>query len=379
MNNSLNWRQKVTSDIEKQIVFLYNVEKLSASKISKQINLAIVTVLKYLRNNNIEIRDIKNKKINQETKNEVIRLYIEEKKSAYQIHKITNISYDWINKFFTKNDFLIRKHQFLSENQIQEIVELYQSEISISKVAKHFNSNKDIISKILKDNNIEIRKLGSDTKKFKKDDELKIIQLYVKEEKSAEYISKIMNSSEFPILRILREYKIEIKPFQYYYTIKFSEEQKNEIVSLYNDDIISVLKIAEKFKVSSRVIDRIFKEKNVKIKSLAQIKTKLSDEEFEDYLNTVTEYQKYRAEVNKITYKQNLKTLRNYEKRGNFLMHLDHMYSAKHGFLNNISTEIIGHISNLRMIPWKENLSKNCKSYITLEELEHRIKNNIID
>ena len=381
--SSLNWRQKVSPEIEKQIVFLYDVEKLSATKISEKINIAISTILIYIRKNNIEIREIKNKKISKEKKDEIIRLYTKENMSAYQIHNITNISYSWINKFFVKNNFPIRKHQFLTEYQIKEIIELYKSGVAMITVAEHFKSDKNIISKILKENNVEIRKLGMDIRKFKKNDELTIIQLYVNEEKSANYIAKLMNTSQSTILRILREYKIEIKPEQYYYTLKFSEEQKNEIASLHNDDIISVFKIAEKFEVSPNVITRILKEKNVKSKSIAQIKTKLSDAEFEDYLNTVTEYQKYRAEVNKVTYGQNLKILKNYEKRGNYLeknaMHLDHMYSAKHGFLNNVSPEIIGNISNLRMIHWKENLSKNCNSYITLEELEHRIKNNIID
>lgn len=50
--------------------------------------------------------------------------------------------------------------------------------------------------------------------------------------------------------------------------------------------------------------------------------------------------------------------------------HVDHIFSRHHGFLNGIAPEIIGSPSNLRVIPWKENLSKGPASHITVEELK---------
>jgi hypothetical protein len=49
--------------------------------------------------------------------------------------------------------------------------------------------------------------------------------------------------------------------------------------------------------------------------------------------------------------------------------HIDHAYSIMNGYKNNISPLVIGNISNLQMLPWKENLSKHGKSSITLDEL----------
>ena len=40
---------------------------------------------------------------------------------------------------------------------------------------------------------------------------------------------------------------------------------------------------------------------------------------------------------------------------------LDHIISIKYGFENNISAEEISKKENLRMLPWKENLSKSSK------------------
>lgn len=49
--------------------------------------------------------------------------------------------------------------------------------------------------------------------------------------------------------------------------------------------------------------------------------------------------------------------------------HLDHKFSMKEGFIRNIPPFIIGHISNLRFIPWKENVKKCFKCSITEQEL----------
>lgn len=50
-------------------------------------------------------------------------------------------------------------------------------------------------------------------------------------------------------------------------------------------------------------------------------------------------------------------------------MHLDHIYSISEGFKNNIPPEIIGHWTNLRLIPKKENSSKGADCHKTKEQL----------
>lgn len=50
---------------------------------------------------------------------------------------------------------------------------------------------------------------------------------------------------------------------------------------------------------------------------------------------------------------------------------LDHKYSKCQGFLTNVPPEIIGHYSNLEMIPRHSNRKKYNKCSITLEELYH--------
>ena len=55
--------------------------------------------------------------------------------------------------------------------------------------------------------------------------------------------------------------------------------------------------------------------------------------------------------------------------------HIDHKFSIKQGFLNNLPIEIITHPCNLHLIDYKENLMKQDNCYITVNELLNNIIN----
>ena len=58
-------------------------------------------------------------------------------------------------------------------------------------------------------------------------------------------------------------------------------------------------------------------------------------------------------------------------------MHLDHIYSISEGFKNSIPPEIIGHWTNLRLLPKIDNSSKGGKCHKTKEQLfedYHRVR-----
>lgn len=56
--------------------------------------------------------------------------------------------------------------------------------------------------------------------------------------------------------------------------------------------------------------------------------------------------------------------------------HLDHIYSRKAGFDNNIPPEIIGHWTNLRMMPSRDNNGKSSKCDKAIEQLFEDYQNN---
>lgn len=65
--------------------------------------------------------------------------------------------------------------------------------------------------------------------------------------------------------------------------------------------------------------------------------------------------------------------------RGKKQYHIDHMYSIKQGFLNNIPIEIITHPYNLHMIHYKDNLVKQDSCWIEIDELLKKISESNLD
>lgn len=81
----------------------------------------------------------------------------------------------------------------------------------------------------------------------------------------------------------------------------------------------------------------------------------------------VSDWQRYSRLVRNMTAKQDCSTLKNYHLKGlcgvDGAYQLDHKISIYDGFKNNIPVHIIGDISNLQMLPWKENRSKGIASW----------------
>jgi hypothetical protein len=84
-----------------------------------------------------------------------------------------------------------------------------------------------------------------------------------------------------------------------------------------------------------------------------------------------SEFKLYSNAVWKVTNRQDLESLQNFEKRGRNSgeYHIDHKYSIFQGFKDNIPAEIIGSIVNLEMLESRENMSKNIGCSVTKEEL----------
>lgn len=73
-------------------------------------------------------------------------------------------------------------------------------------------------------------------------------------------------------------------------------------------------------------------------------------------------FRQFKKEVWKITELQPLYLLDNFDKRGFKNYHIDHIVSIWEAFKINWTPENTGDISNLRMLPYKDNLLKGIKS-----------------
>ena len=87
---------------------------------------------------------------------------------------------------------------------------------------------------------------------------------------------------------------------------------------------------------------------------------------YEAYMADLDNRKKYYRAVRKITRQQDISMLPNYDKLRGLCgvagaYQLDHIIPVSVGYEQRISAEKIGHISNLQIIPWKENLLKSNK------------------
>lgn len=93
---------------------------------------------------------------------------------------------------------------------------------------------------------------------------------------------------------------------------------------------------------------------------------------------SVNEYKKYYRKVLKetnISIKNNSDKIKNIEFRGVINGYqLDHKYSIKKGFINNVNPKIIGHWKNLEVLFWLDNIQKKITCSIELDVLINEIE-----
>lgn len=100
------------------------------------------------------------------------------------------------------------------------------------------------------------------------------------------------------------------------------------------------------------------RELKAKLRAVAQI-------ERADKKKADRPFVQYKALVWKLTREEPLHLLKGFEKRSWKGLHVDHVLSIAEGFKRGLPPETLAHISNLRMLPAKENLGKGTKTVFT--------------
>lgn len=264
-----------------------------------------------------------------------------------------------------------------SIDEINEIISLYQSGMSCTAISSKFNIVRKVIKKILVQNNVWIENRDDLKIKFSEEDINKMLNLYVDDKLSTLKIAKIYNVSKTSIKRILRENSVLRKGNSNGVKINLSESQKEKIENLYLYDYANTKEIGESLNLSASYVDKYLNgtryRRNKSNGASVGLVRRFSGIKYDEYLKNLPEQEKYRREVIKLTNKQSIHTLKNYDKRGDSgiegAYHLDHKYSILEGFKNKIKPEIIASLNNLVFIPWRDNVVKRTKCSITKEEL----------
>lgn len=189
-----------------------------------------------------------------------------EKRPIKQIAAYYKCSVGTVRKVasFLKIPMFGRKKQLPKD----KVLELYEKEKSIINLAKTFNCDRDVIIRILKENNITIED-GRTSSTFRggkghsklKNQTNKIIEWY-KQNKSVNFMAKQLNVSNDSIVRILKTNNL-VPPSK---TIKIERARhySSEIISLYNN-FTSTKTIAVKFDTTIFIIQQILKENGISL------------------------------------------------------------------------------------------------------------------
>jgi hypothetical protein len=267
-----------------------------------------------------------------------------------------------------------KNKKFFNVAEINDILKNYEVGKSFTEISQIYKVNKRVIKRILFENNVFIEK-----RKINENEFLIIKDFYLNHQYSCIKISEILNLSKELIKKTLKIFGILRNGFSNGRKINLSVDDQNKIKSLYlyeyknTKEISEILGLSKAF-VSSFLNKSGFRRDRSTGTSIGNVK-KNRNISYEGYLKLLPEYSKYKNMVTKVTRRQPIESLSNYEKRGlagvEGAYHLDHKYSILEGFKNDISPEIIGNINNLEFLPWIENTRKNANCSISISQLNY--------
>lgn len=378
--------KKTSPDIEKQVIDLYNIDNKSYSEISNIIGFSSRIVKSIIINNTYIV-------------NMIINLYVHEEKNSIEISKMFHVSDGIILKILKKNNIKCRTpsernkragHYKVNKTMDHKIIDFYcEKFMTLNECGKHFNVSGTTIKNILTRNGVKIRNqievLKLRPKLLDKLPIQDIIKLYCIENKSSIWISQKYGCSKKVIINILHNNGIKIrKKYDYKYT-----HPKNDDIIKYYSTGIGIELVAKKLEISYQAVRLVLLKNNLVRSEKSGNPGPWSDGQrnnfyksrtgftIDVYLNMLPDFIRYKTIVMMHTNKQKLHLLDNFNKRGKYEYHLDHKYSIASGFKNNINPELIGNINNLEMLTWQENISKNNKCSITIDQLIN-LTNNVI-
>jgi len=299
-----------------------------------------------------------------ELESNIIKHYTESDCTNEFLKEKFNISQYELYKILKGNNIKHKIRKTPRDIELQ-VLDLYTNQnLNTTEISKKIHISKAVAILILKRNGIKM--FGT---KKRPDIEIKVVELYKQNtiSSTAEKLSILPET----VAQILKRNNIDIRK-------KRNIEKEKEIIEYYSNNIVSLKEVGIKFDLSLQTISNILQRNNMKIRKNVQIRLRLSDDDYKNYLDKLPDFEKYKRKITSLSKKKQVSFLQNYHLKGKAgidgAYQIDHKYSILEGFKNNIPIEIISHVENLEMIPWRDNLSKQEQCSITLEELINKIK-----
>jgi len=300
----------------------------------------------------------------------------------------------------------------LSEEKQREIIRLYTEErLSTTQVAANVGVSSTCVSNIVKRHGLTPRNISQAKAGVKRGTKLPvadIIQLY-RSGKSSIDIADQLSISKFGVLSALRNHNV---PRTNVYEPKRKHASIYGAITKAYADGMSMNEVASLFEVSYGLVSKTLKRKGLTrthLKNKGRLGATISEVQKQKHRDTKSSrkeqglydhiylkrtgytysefqkkrpaFKKYHQQVRSTTQSQPLHLLENYDKRGKAgqdgAYHIDHKFSVIEGFKQGVDPKVIGHISNLHMIPWEVNMVKQGECWISLPELIKLYKSTI--
>ena len=391
--------KNVNTFIKEQIVNEYLNDDRTPNYLSKKYNISLNSLNRFLfqkkqlPKRSSWVREDKGKTISlsKEQKGLILQQF-KNGSSIYAISIDTKISYRVIQFYLYKELKLTnrdgRKYHIKPNIDNESLVNDYKTGLRLIDLQKKYNVSYTQCKKILVKNGI---KIGGYIKHKSpvKDRILENINIIIKQYNDGSTIpelSKQHNCSQTTLKCIFKERNIHTRSCGEESKIRYSKIRdqwpSSELIDLYLNEFYTVCDLVEYlnnngYSASRKSVITFLKENNI---YLGGIKNGIERRENKRELNRddsqIQEMYNYRMRCMTETEKtyRKYKHIINPQKfpRGLSTYHIDHMFSVKHGFHNNIDPKILCCPLNLQMLSALDNKRKQQNSSITKEQLFER-------
>lgn len=205
-NRSLHF----TNEEIDRMIYLNQHEEYGIHKLMKTYKISDTTVNKIFNERGIELKKITNKKVyNNDLLTELKRRY-ESGESMVTLQNEFGLNKKTLKTNLIETGVKIRENTFkFTSDEITTIIDLYGKGYSVMEVGNVFNCGKEVISNLLKSNNIEV--IDKNIRQFTDDEINDIIHKYVNLQLSANIIGRYYNCGNNIILDRLKKQNIEIR------------------------------------------------------------------------------------------------------------------------------------------------------------------------
>jgi len=175
----------------------------------------------------------------------------------------------------------------LSREQIQNIIERYNNKEPLLSIGRVYRVGQGVITRILKENGVTIRKSSELLKAFTEEQEKEVIEKYIKG-MTAKEIASQYGLSESPVLKVLKRAGYDPYNDNQERKKKLSAGQKEEIAKAYKKGE-TAQQLAKKYGVTDPTIKKALLEMAVDVRSYSEAQGGLANTEIEELIDLYKE------------------------------------------------------------------------------------------